>query len=275
MIGVTLVLLGPLLPLAVAANTTGVAPCPPRASDQTPLIDAASLGQLERCLQQLPQTRALHWQQQGYTPQREQLHRQILDRTRTHASCVKAGTRPLAVFTAGPPGAGKSTWLAKHVPALMQPGWLRIDADAVREQLPEYQGWNAAQTHDETGDLVNALLGSIGQPCKANVIYDGTLASPKRYLTLIPKLKQLGYRTFIVQVMVPEAVSNERALARYRRSGRYVPMEVIRSYFKKAAATFSTLKNKVDGTIQVDGLSNQIVSQTGTKLPLLMQGMTP
>jgi hypothetical protein len=57
----------------------------------------------------------------------------------------------------------------------MQPGWLRIDADALREKLPEYQGWNVDQTHAETSDLVDSLLAMIGRPCKTNLLYDGTV----------------------------------------------------------------------------------------------------
>ena len=117
---------------------------------------------------------------------------------RSGSRCVEAGRKPLALLTAGPPGAGKSTWFSKNLPNLMQPGWLPIDADALREKLPEYKGWNANQSKAETCDLVDILLTTIGRPCKTNLLYDGTMTNPGRYLKLLPRLKQLGYRTFIV-----------------------------------------------------------------------------
>lgn len=86
--------------------------------------------------------------------------------------------------------------------------------EACLQQLPEYRGWNADQTHSETSDLVRSLLATIGRPCNTNLLDDGTLTSPRRYLELLPRLKQLGYRTFIVQVTVPESVSRQRVLQR-------------------------------------------------------------
>ena len=91
----------------------------------------------------------------------------------------------------------------------------------------------------------------------------------------MPRLKQLGYRTFIVQVMVPESVSRQRVLLRYQRTGRYVPEEAIHSYYTHAASTFALLKPKVDGTIQVDGLNNKIISRGGQTLPIATIDMTP
>jgi len=255
--------------------TSADAGCPPQSPEGKTAIDPAAINALEACLQQLPQTKTLHWRQNRYAADRQHLHAQIVASTRTGAHCVKAGVQPLAVFTGGPPGAGKSTWLAHHLPELMQPGWLRIDADELRAKLPEYRGWNADQTHSETSDLVSSLLASIGQPCNTNLLYDGTLTSPRRYLALLPRLKQLGYRTFIVQVMVPESVSRQRALHRYQRTGRYVPEEAIISYYKHAAATFALLKTKVDGTIQIDGLNNRTISTSGQALPFTMRGMAP
>jgi predicted ABC-type ATPase len=259
------------------ANTpSALAPsCPPSTPDSKPAIDPAAINALEACLQQLPQTKTLHWRQNRYAADRQRLHAQIVASTRTGARCVKPGVQPLAVLTGGPPGAGKSTWLAHHLPSLMQPGWLRIDADELRAQLPEYRGWNSNQTHSETSDLVNSLLATIGRPCNTNLLYDGTLTSPRRYLELLPRLKKLGYRTFIVQVMVPESVSRQRSLERYQRTGRYVPEEAIQSYYTQAAATFALLKTKVDGTVQVDGLNNRTVSTSGQPLPITMLNLAP
>ena len=101
------------------------------------------------------------------------------------------------------------------------------------------------------------------------------MTNPGRYLKLLPRLKQLGYRTFIVQMLVPEAVSRERALERYQRTGPYVPQQEISNYYATAPTTFSLLKSKVVGTIQVDGVSSRIIGKSGQALPVSLTGKPP
>jgi hypothetical protein len=76
----------------------------------------------------------------------------------------------------------------------------------VREKLPEYEVWNTDHTHAETSDLAVILMTTIGKPCKSNLLYGGTMANLTRYV-IIPSLKLLGYRTFTMEMLVPEAES--------------------------------------------------------------------
>ena len=60
-----------------------------------------------------------------------------------------------------------------------------------------------------------------------------------------------------------------RALERYKKSGRFVPLEVIEDFFEKGKTAFNQLKKEVDGYMVIDG-SNQdyeIIEQGGFKLP--------
>jgi predicted ABC-type ATPase len=223
---------------------------------------------LERCLALEPQTRSLHWGGAGYTPGRQALHRAILQRSTAGRRCVSSQA-PIALLTGGPPGAGKTTWLQSHAPMALSPATLRIDADEIRAQLPEYRGWNAMSTQQETGDIVDQLLESIGSPCRTDLVYDGTLTHARRYLALIPQLHALGYRVFLIYVTVPEAVSQERALERYRATGRYVPMGVIRESYAQGPMVFRILAPRVDGFVEVDGLSGAVRASGGTPLPSL------
>ncbi|MEB3265434.1 MAG: zeta toxin family protein [Cyanobacteriota bacterium] len=240
--------------------------CPPLAANGRPAIDPASLTHLERCLESLPQTRQQHRRGQQYSWARHQLHRRIVAEVSAEGRCVH-GQAPIALFSAGPPGAGKTTWLRQHAPGLLERLSLRIDADALRAKLPEDQGWNAAATQAEAGDLVTALLRSIGQPCRMNLLYDGTMTRPGRYLQLIPRLRQLGYRIHIVEIIVPEAVSQRRVLERYQSSGRYVPAAVIQEAYRNGPATVARLRPLVDGSILVDGATGAIRISSGAPLP--------
>lgn len=258
-----IVLLAPLLaltPLAAAPS------CPPLAVDGRPAIDPASLMQLEICLKSLPQTRQQHRRGQQYSLGRHQLHRRIVAQASAAGRCVH-GQAPIALFSAGPPGAGKTTWLRQHAPGLLERLSLRIEPDVLRTELPEYKGWNAVATQAETGDLVTALLRSIGQPCRVNVLYDATMSRPDRYLQLIPRLRQLGYRIHIVEITVPEALSQQRALDRYQSSGRYLPAAVIHEDYRKVPSTVARLRPLVDGYLQVDGETGRIRISSGAPLP--------
>jgi predicted ABC-type ATPase len=243
------------------------ADCRPRDHQGRLLITEAAIEQLERCLAALPQTRTLHTRSGAYTPERQALHARLLDAVRARAACVR-GRPPMALLTGGPPGAGKSTWLMRHAPITMRATTLWIDADRLRAQLPEYRGWKAAATQEESGDLVQSLLDGIGRPCRTDVFYDGTMARPDRYRHLVPALRALGYRVYILNVTVPESLSRRRVLDRYRASGRYVPRAAIAAYYAGGPATLRLLAPMADGWLQIDGASGAILSSGGEPLPM-------
>jgi predicted ABC-type ATPase len=226
-----------------------------------------ALDALERCLAGLPQTRALHSRGGAYTPERQELHRRILASTRAGAACVR-GRPAVALLTGGPPGAGKSSWLMRNAPFSMRSTTLWIDADRLRSQLPEYRGWNASATQQEAGDLVDTLLKGIGQGCRTDLFYDGTMARPGRYRELIPILRALGYHVVILNVSVPEAVSRNRVLSRYRVTGRYVPRGVIAAWYSTGPATLKSLAPLADGWLQIDGVSGATLGSGGEPLPV-------
>lgn len=71
-------------------------------------------------------------------------------------------------------------------------------------------------------------------------------------------------------------MARKRALERYKKTGRYVPMDVIDDFFKvlpdKGGLTMgqyalNQLKEYVDGYIVIDGLTGQIISKGGEQMP--------
>ena len=231
-----------------------------------PDITAAAIDWLERCLVGLPSTKRANSTDQGYTKDRQKLHNGIIEKARSGKPCITTG-RPIAILTGGPPGAGKTTWLKRHIPSSVLQNSYRIDADEVREALPEYQGWNASATQDEVRDIVDQQLQAISKPCQLHVIYDGTMARADRYLTLIPTLKGMGYRVFLVQVVIPEAISQRRVLDRYQATGRFVPRSIVKAFYGQGAMVFRQLAPAANGSIQVDGLTGRILRSQGDPLP--------
>ncbi len=221
-----------------------------------PQISSAAIDFLERCLSGFPPTSSP-----------ESVRERIIAAAGKDAVCV-SHRPPIAILTGGPPGAGKSTGLRTYASVALAPGTLRIDADALRAQLPEYRGWNADLTQAETGVLVDRLLAGIGRPCRFDLLYDGTMSRADRYRRLIPELRAIGYGVFLLHVSVPESLSRRRVLERYRAMGRYVSRAAITRYFNTGPATFQLLSGWADGYLQVDGLTGRVLKQGDWPFPL-------
>ena len=237
------------------------------------LTDRESLARMTKCLETLPQTKSLHFDpiKNDYTPERKKLHRKIIFEFKKDLICVENDS-PIAILMGGSPASGKSTFLKKYAPYLLKTEILKVDADEIRAMLPEYEGYNASQTHLETKDIVNTLLSdrNIGIPCRFDVIYDGTMNNTKSYLPLINLLKSLGYKVFIVYIdKVPKDVVVNRSIERYKKSGRFVPLEVIDDFFEKGTEALEKLKSQVDGYMIVDGSDTEyrVIEKGGMKLP--------
>jgi len=241
-------------------------------SDGTRKIDLKSIKYLTKYLETLPQTKELNFNKTTgkYTAKRLKLHKSIIEGFKGDLVCIER-KKPIAILMGGSPASGKSTFLKKYAPYLLKEEIFRIDADEVRSKLPEYDGFNASQTHLETKDIVDTLLSDrvVGMPCLFDVIYDGTMNSVKKYLPLIQILKDLDYKIFVVYVdNVPKAEIIRRNLERYKKSGRFVPLEVVDDFFDKGKTALNQIKEVVDGYMVVDGADNyKIINLGGSKLP--------
>ena len=241
--------------------------CPPLDSEGNRRIDGEGVELLDNCIQNDQSTKDLHTDENGvYTPKRLKVHNKILKTWNKSITCVNR-EKPVAIFMGGSPASGKSTFLKNFAPYMTSDKIYRIDADAVRDMLPEYKGWNANSTHQETKDIVNKLIDKIATPCIHDVVFDGTMSSPKNYLKIIDRIKGFGYKTFIILMKIPKEIAIERAMERYKRSGRYVPVFVIDEFFKDSPETFELLKKKVNGYMIVDGVTQQILEEGGEEIP--------
>jgi len=235
-------------------------------------IDAKSIESLTKCVMALPQTKLDHVSKNGeYTESRKKLHAEIIKEFKDGVVCIDKA-KPIAVLMGGSPASGKSTFLKKYRPYLLTDNLFKVDADEIRAKLPEYKGWNATQTHEETGDIVKTLISdkNIGVPCKFDFIYDGTMTSTKKYLALVELLKSEGYEVYVVFISnIPKKVVKKRALERYQKSGRFVPMMVIDDFYENGEKTFDQVKSRVDGYIVVDGSSfdYNVMEKGGKSLP--------
>lgn len=248
--------------------------CPPMENGRLATSPAA-LAYLDKCLENIPQTKEGNLQEDGtYTPGRRQLHTRIIASLVKGIRCVTRG-KPIAVFTGGSPGAGKSHFLREHAQYLLSPEVFHLDADEIRAMLPEYAGWNANSTQAESKDIVDELLTLLGEGrCHYDFIYDGTMNKAIRYFPLIKKAKEMGYETFIIFINIPYSVAKKRVLERYQKTGRYVPMAILEEFHEKLPSgktrgqdALDMLKPVVDGYVVVDGVTGKITEHHGIQLP--------
>jgi predicted ABC-type ATPase len=240
--------------------------CPPM-KDGKADISPEGLKNLKKCITSEPSTKSLHTDKQGnYSTDRKALHQRLIDEFKHQRPCVVKG-KPIAVLTGGAPGSGKTHFLKGFAPWMNSDQVYHIDADAVRAKLPEYKGWNADNSHEETSDIVKQMLDSIGQPCKHDLVYDGTMNKAKKYLPLVRKLKAMGYEVLVIYMQVPREVSVSRAMERYQRTGRYVPIEVIDEVFDNGLDAYEQVIKEADGHIRVDGLTGEILEKGGKPIP--------
>ena len=243
--------------------------CPPMTLAGERDTSPEAIRKLEHCLTMIPDTKSMHTDENGiYTEQRQKLHKLIISRMREHAKCTAEKQAPVAIFTGGVPGSGKTTFLKKYAPFLLEKDIFTIDADKIREQLPENKGWNSKIGHQEAHDIYMQLLDEIseGKPCKYDILWDGTMNKAKNYLPLIGKLHKLGYKIYAIYVNVPPEVSRQRVLDRYKKTGRYVPIEVVNDANKAGNQGFLQLKDKIEGYMTVDGVTGEITGKGGEQI---------
>lgn len=244
--------------------------CPPLTSSEERDITPEGIKKLEACLDRVPQTKDMHTDETGeYTEPRKKLHKIIRGKLRAGMTCRVAHETPIAIFTGGVPGSGKTTFLKDYAPWMTKDNIFKIDADEIREMLPEYKGWNAQATHKETQDIYRGLLQDVseGKPCRFDILWDGTMNKAENYLPLIGDLRRLNYQIFMIYVKVPWEKSRSRVLKRYQRTGRYVPMAVVDEANKTGIKGFERLKDKADGYMLVNGETKEIMEKGGKEIP--------
>lgn len=247
---------------------TNESQCPPVDEQGVRRTDREALELISHCIAKQPQTKEHFTDKSGkYTAERKALHDRIIKQLTQNATCIRRD-KPIAVLTGGAPGSGKTHFLKHFAPYLLSKEIFHIDADEVREKLPEYKGWNSVSTHLETRDIVENLLDDIGkEKCQYDVVYDGTMNKAKRYYPLINKLNSLGYQVFIIYIEVPQEISEKRVLDRYQRTGRYVPVDIVQEVYDHGHEAFDQIKTMVSGWILVDGVEGKVTDRGGSEIP--------
>lgn len=171
--------------------------------------------------------------------QREVLHHAIvakfLSPERVAAATPNPGEAPKFVILGGRGGSGKSALTKSKedggTGAVDESKFIVLDADKIKDEIPEYEGWNAHSVHEESGEIFDHIT-DIAQRLGLNICHDATMKTPKKAVALVQRFNDAGYDTEAHYMHLPRQEAAKRAVDRFLRGGekgRYVPVDVVLS----------------------------------------------
>lgn len=181
-----------------------------------------------------------------YTPERQALHKKIIDKLLSDENIAKAkpkdGEMPTFQILGGRGGSGKSTFNKKKSDAGVyhSDNVIVVDPDALKEELANesgegWEGWKAKAYHEESSDLSKMLM-KEALALGLNVVMDITMSNADKQIKELKLAKKLGYKTGAYYMHVPKQESLKRAIKRYIENpdngdedftGRFVPPDVL------------------------------------------------
>lgn len=168
----------------------------------------------------------------------------LLSPERQKAARPQSGELPTFILLGGRGGSGKSS-----LKGLVYEPYrcIVLDADHIKSMLPEYEGWNASQVHEESGELFDMAV-EYARIMGLNVVLDKTMKTAKTAVADVQKFKKAGYRSEAHYMHLPRQEAGKRAVKRFLdggESGRYVPVEIVLSNTGNEAA-FDQVKGMCD-----------------------------
>lgn len=148
--------------------------------------------------------------------------------------------RPLAIFMAGAPGAGKTEYARQLVKEFNKDTQevLHIDADELRSEFLEYTGSNSHEFQSAMIILVEKIVDLVFQN-KISFILDGTLSSFSVADKNIRRAIKKGYQVWIFVINQDPIVSWEFTKKREQVEGRKITKEI---FIKKLIGAIKTVQ---------------------------------
>lgn len=161
----------------------------------------------------------------NFTPEREAIHNQIIDRYLSPDNVKRAtpdrGQAPTMTMLGGRGGSGKSWLISKGGPVDASKA-IVINADDVQEQLPGYEGYKAPLYHEEAAHVADQIE-AHAREAGLNVIHDATMRTPSSAARRVNAYKAKGYKVAGYYMHASPETAARRSLGRMLRTGRYVP----------------------------------------------------
>lgn len=213
-----------------------------------------------------------------YHPVRDALHAQAVDDVT--ADAPRGLAKPKAIILGGLTAAGKSTFVDSLKEHVDMKDYVNINADEMKEKLPEYNGENAIMVHEESSHMAKRAT-QAAMSNRQNLILDATMGTEGHQedggmVGQIKRLKDQGYDVQVMFMDVDVETSVHRSMNRYKtaneqgQDARYVPGRVIRKtadeeYGSKPRKTYEAIKKS--GMLSGDGDGYIMIDNRGPSGP--------
>jgi predicted ABC-type ATPase len=181
-----------------------------------------------------------------YSATREKIHERIINNIlspqKIDAARPLKGEKAKFVMLGGRGGSGKS-WFEGNVYDPQK--FVVLDADVIKGMLPEYEGWNAAQVHEESSDILESII-KMARDRGLNVVLDATMKTAMSTIAKMRAFKDKGYAIEAHYMHLPRHEAAKRAVSRFMgKTKRYVPINVVLSNTSNEE-TFDLIKAEAD-----------------------------
>jgi len=152
---------------------------------------------------------------------------------------------PTTFFMAGSTGAGKTEASIRFIKNINQEHnfpIVRIDADEIREILPNYNGQNAHLFQEAAILGVNKLYDYVNKK-RFNVLMDGTFRNEEYAINNVKIALQKGREVYIIYIFQDPLIAWEFTLKREKLQKRKITKEIFIDSFIKAKENVDKIKS--------------------------------
>jgi UDP-N-acetylglucosamine kinase len=172
----------------------------------------------------------------------------------TAPSIFSPDEKPISVFMAGSPGAGKTEFSRNIILAVLedstQHNVIRIDSDDLRSRLPGYTGGNSYLFQGATSLIVEKIHDHALKQ-KQSFILDGTFSNYEKALENITRSLNKNRNVIIFYVYQDPRIAWEFTKERETAEGRNIPKEAFIKQFFGAKETVNQLNKKIGEKITI------------------------
>lgn len=167
-------------------------------------------------------------------------------------SILPAEERPVSVFMAGSPGAGKTETAEELVERFSHP-ILRIDADALRERFAEYNGTNSHLFQHASTILVDCIH-DLALKRKRSFILDSTFSHYKKARQNVTRSLQRERVVHMIYVYQDPIIAWDFVRAREFIEGRRIQQDTFITRYFGARDVVQKIKNEFPNEISLEVL---------------------
>ncbi len=161
----------------------------------------------------------------------------------------KPKDKPISIFMAGSPGAGKTEYSKRFIQKFKS-DIVRIDADEIREIIPQYSGVNSDVVQGAASIGVDILY-SYAMKKKYNLLLDGTFSKFNIAYRNVERSLHKGRQIAICYIYQEPLIAWEFTKKREKLEGRRIPKEAFIESFLNSKRNVEKIKEIFKNKVQV------------------------